>query len=86
MAVDPTHSDYSGQKNWVSHVKPIQEHSGNKYKRLIKPCVTTEQPVHVDVYSVIDAYQVTNPGIQHAIKKLLCSGLRNKGDMIQDLE
>ncbi len=39
----------------------------------------------VDVYCVLDAFGVTNPGVQHAVKKLLCSGIRDKGPVEQDL-
>ncbi|MBN50066.1 MAG: hypothetical protein CMN85_11030 [Spongiibacteraceae bacterium] len=38
-----------------------------------------------DVYAVLDAFSVTCPARQHAIKKLLCSGIRGKGDTAQDL-
>ena len=39
----------------------------------------------IDVYDVLVAFNVTCPARQHAIKKLLCSGIRGKGDAIQDL-
>ena len=42
--------------------------------------------VRVDVYSVIDAYAVTNPGVQHAVKKLLCGGARGVKSEVQDYE
>ena len=38
-----------------------------------------------DVYDVINAYGVCNPGIQHAIKKLLMPGKRGYKDKIHDL-
>lgn len=44
----------------------------------------SREPIVVDIYSILDAYEVTNPGIQHAVKKLLCGGLRGKGDRLQD--
>lgn len=60
-----------------------KEHSGNKYHRRIKgfggKVVTT------DVYRVLNAFNVHQPGLQHAIKKLLCAGLRGKGNQVQDL-
>lgn len=40
---------------------------------------------HIDVYDVLVAFSVTNPAIQHAIKKLLCAGLRGHKDMLTDL-
>ena len=40
----------------------------------------------VDVYDVLVAFGVTCPARAHAIKKLLCAGLRDKGPELQDLE
>ncbi len=56
--------------------------SGSKYLRTVRCDVGGK----IDVYAVLDAFNVTCPARQHAIKKLLCSGLRGKGDTIQDLE
>lgn len=55
--------------------------SGSKYLRTV-PCSILGR---VDVYAVIDAFGVACPARQHAVKKLLCSGLRGKGDTLQDL-
>lgn len=55
--------------------------SGSKYLRAV-PCLVDGK---ADVYAVIDAFNVTCPARQHAIKKLLCSGIRGKGDTLQDL-
>ena len=55
--------------------------SGAKYLREI-PCMTQG---HADVYAVLDAFEVTCPARQHAIKKMLCAGLRGKADELQDL-
>jgi len=38
-----------------------------------------------DVYDVLKAFEVCNPAIQHAIKKLLMPGRRGHKDKIQDL-
>ena len=54
--------------------------SGSKYLRPIKLINGM-----VDVYSVLVAFAVNCPARQHAIKKLLCSGWRGKGDELQDL-
>jgi len=40
----------------------------------------------VDVYRVLDLFNVTNPCVQHAIKKLLCAGNRGAKDKIQDVQ
>jgi hypothetical protein len=57
--------------------------SGNKYHRTIvgidgNSCV-------VDVYAVIVAFDVKCPARQHALKKVLCAGIRGKGGERQDL-
>ena len=55
----------------------------NKYNREIfglDGTVTT-----VDVYRVLDAFNVADPATQHAIKKLLCLGLRGHKDYLTDL-
>jgi hypothetical protein len=60
-------------------------HSGNKYHRRIASVENISEFTTVDVYSVLEAFKVACPARQHAIKKLLCSGIRGKGDAIQDL-
>lgn len=41
----------------------------------------------LDIYRILALYEVRNPCIQHAIKKLLCAGLRNgKKPLQQDYE
>jgi hypothetical protein len=55
--------------------------SGSKYLREV-PCAIDGK---IDVYAVLDAFNVTCPARQHAIKKLLCSGIRGKGSVIRDL-
>lgn len=57
----------------------------NKYNRIIHPIDDTGEPIAVDVYAILVAFDVTCPARQHAIKKLLCAGLRGKGSAHQDL-
>ena len=61
------------------------QHSGNKYHRRIASVTNINEFATVDVNSVLEAFQVHCPARQHAIKKLLCSGIRGKGDALQDL-
>ena len=56
--------------------------SGKKYLREIR----TNEAGEVDVYAVLLAFEVTCPARQHAIKKLLCAGLRGKNDVTNDLK
>ena len=62
----------------------MAEFSGNKYHRSIK-CIKSKALSVVDVYAVLRAFNVTEPALQHAIKKLLCAGIRGKGGLLQDL-
>ena len=71
----------------------ISKHSGNKYVRPIIPAgeektivtSTGVEVMFVDVYCVLQAFGVNCPAVQHAVKKLLCAGLRDKGTAAQDL-
>ncbi len=40
----------------------------------------------IDVYRVLDLFGVSNPCIQHAVKKLLSSGQRGVKDTRQDVQ
>jgi hypothetical protein len=51
----------------------------NKYTRECKG-------VQVDVYDVLQAFNVTNPALQHLIKKALCVGIRGHKTKQQDLQ
>jgi len=57
-------------------------HSGKKYLRKIGTVHNTGKS---DVYNVIDAFNVKCPAVGHALKKLLCAGIRGKGNTLQDL-
>lgn len=63
----------------------IEEHDGKKYLRKVHSAIHPNEFVLVDIYEIILAYAVACPARQHAIKKLLCAGLRNKGSELQDL-
>lgn len=57
---------------------PPPEKPSNKYQKLIKGKAVDCTPTncYVDVYDVLKAFDVTCPAMQHAIKKMLCSGTR----------
>lgn len=40
----------------------------------------------IDVYSVLALFEVTDPCIQHAVKKLLCTGNRGHKDFNKDVQ
>lgn len=66
--------------------KPIQEHGGSKYLRKIRPADGKGEPILVDVYAVLEAFNVTCPALQHLLKKALCAGIRGKGSKVEDIE
>ena len=78
-----TQASYSIEER-PSKMKSVKKSSGNKYLRIIHDRQGKELG-EVDVYCVLRSFGVTEPSIQHAIKKLLCAGLRGKGDVKQDL-
>ena len=71
-------------KEYGGKLKTIKDHSGNKYIRTIRSCINNDT-IQVDCYAIINACEIKDPAIQHALKKLLYSGIRGKGDLIQDL-
>jgi len=42
--------------------------------------------LEVDVYDVLEAFNVTCPALQHLVKKALCVGIRGHKDESQDLK
>jgi hypothetical protein len=40
----------------------------------------------IDIYRVLQIYEVTDPCIQHAVKKLLCAGKRGYKEVEKDVE
>ncbi len=65
-------------------LQPISQHEGSKYLRTIKSCVDGAT-AQVDVYDVLTAFNVESQAVGHAVKKLLCAGIRGKGDIKADL-
>lgn len=57
--------------------------TNSKYERMIED--RYGDSCHVDVYDVLKAFDVMCPATQHAIKKLLCTGLRGHKDRDTDL-
>lgn len=64
----------------LESVKDAHEH----YNKLIigKDGIKTA----VDVYRVLEAFNVTNPQLQHIVKKALCAGQRGHKDYLRDLQ
>lgn len=70
----------NGDISLVCDADPFQSVSKpkNKYNRQCKG-------VTIDVYDVLKAFEVTDPALQHLIKKALCAGLRGHKNKEQDL-
>lgn len=64
----------------LTEKKPEPIDKGEKYQREISP------GVFVDIYDVLDAWGVSCPARQHAIKKLLAAGQRGHKSEIKDLQ
>jgi len=64
--------------------KNKMEKQYNKYQKQIKD-IDGNIIGYVDVYSVLSAFNVTEPGLQHAIKKILMPGQRGKNNFKNDL-
>lgn len=58
----------------------------NRYKRIVKSTSSDGRTACVDVYDVLEAFDVTCPAIAHAVKKLLCCGDRGHKDKLTDLD
>lgn len=61
----------------VVAVREVYAQTG-KYNRSCKG-------VTIDVYDVLQAFEVTNPALQYLVKKALCAGLRGHKDRQEDL-
>ncbi len=57
--------------------QPKRKHS-HYYRRCPYP--------HIDVYRVLELFEVTDPALQHIVKKALCAGQRGAKDFRKDLE
>ena len=71
----------------VPDVKPLDKPSGvpntyNKYNREVIGFDGTKTTI--DVYRVLYAFKVSDPALQHLIKKSLCVGIRGHKDSITD--
>ena len=77
MAAREAHLKQSAEQNRAPD-------SLGKYDRIIKGKYNTGTCT-VDVYRVLSAFEITEPELQHCIKKLLAAGQRGVKDYHQDL-
>jgi len=55
----------------------------NKHSHYFKNTINLD---YIDIYRVLNLFEVTDPCIAHAIKKLLCAGQRGAKDETQDIQ
>ena len=67
--------------SWLHKPTPYESTmKQNKYSKDLR------DGTKIDVYDILDAFNVENPAVAHAIKKMLCAGLRGYKDFNQDIE
>jgi hypothetical protein len=74
---------YHGCKLCYEKITGLRDQS--KYAKLIKSIDGKELGL-IDVYSVLNAFEVNNPAIAHAVKKLLMPGKRGAKTVRQDVQ
>lgn len=89
--------DLVDQKLAAGRVKVVRECSADlwtladeelgtsKYDRRITDRHDSSVVATVDVYEVIEAFQVFQPAVAHAVKKLLCAGQRGVKTAVEDV-
>jgi len=88
IAQRPSYFEYEFRRRKEQQVTTITDR-GSKYHRTIRQTIAGEThgcSIVVDVYDVLRAFGVTCPAAQHAVKKLLCPGLRGAKSAEQDIE
>lgn len=99
-AFTPTPEEIAAQKGrWVpkpsfqdeptAPKKPVlRQHTGTRYVREIPTLNELPEGVIalVDVYCVLEAFEIRCPAAAHELKKRLCAGIRGKNDVEQDLK
>lgn len=62
--------------------RPVAASVPRKHGHYFKPCPYRE----IDVYRVIELWRVTDPCLQHALKKVLLAGGRGQKDADKDVQ
>jgi len=76
---DACGAPYAGRnQHAVRHATPFIMESPNKHSHYFRPCPYDS----VDVYRVLAMFDVSDPCIQHSVKKLLVAGGRGAGKSI----
>ena len=70
-------------KEFMKNLKPEVKPKETKHEHYFK---NVSQLDKIDVYAVLRLFEVTDPCIQHAVKKLLCTGKRGHKDFQKDIQ
>ena len=74
--------DYNLQYNCTEEGTPVIDKT-TKHSHYFKDVSKLEK---IDVYTILSLYEVTDPCIQHTVKKLLCTGKRGHKDFLKDVQ
>ena len=71
-------------------IEPKKIDIGAKYHKIVKGSLVDPKDASkgmvIDIYDVLSAFDVRNPALQHAVKKLLMPGLRGHKSVLSDME
>ena len=71
-------------------IEPKKIDIGTKYHKIVKGSLVDPKDASkgmvIDIYDVLSAFDVRNPALQHAVKKLLMPGLRGHKSVLSDME
>ena len=70
-------------KEFMKNLKPEVKPKESKHSHYFKDVSQLDK---IDVYAVLHLFEVTDPCIQHAVKKLLCTGKRGHKDFQKDIQ
>ena len=70
-------------KEFMKNLKPEVKPKETKHEHYFKDVSQLDK---IDVYAVLHLFEVTDPCIQHAVKKLLCTGKRGHKDFQKDIQ
>lgn len=70
-------------KQFMKNLKPEVKPKETKHEHYFKDVSQLDK---IDVYAVLHLFEVTDPCIQHAVKKLLCTGKRGHKDFQKDIQ
>lgn len=71
-------------EGWIRSYRKVELVAARQHGHYFKPVAGLQ---HVDVYRVLELFGVTDPCLQHALKKLLVAGGRGAGkDIRQDVK